>query len=473
MPPASLDHAGPLPEELRTYAEARVPRYTSYPTAVQFHDGVTAADYAGWLADVGQDTPLSLYLHVPFCHQLCWYCGCHTNITRDTSRISSYASLLIREVALVRAAMIGQQHVGACKPGPVHHIHLGGGSPNALAPNDLLAVIGAIRENFMIASGAEIACELDPRHLTDCFMTALAGAGINRVSLGVQDLNPIIQARINRIQPFIEVAQAVYGLRRRGIEHINLDLMYGLPGQTVDHVLSTIDQALTLKPNRFAVFGYAHVPWFKKHQKMIETEEPNGGLPGTEERLAQAEAAREAITAAGYVEIGMDHYALPDDPMAHAWVRGNRQRNFQGFTTDDAGTLIGFGASSISCTDFGYAQNNPHVGDYRKAVEAGQLPVIRGTALSAEDRLRRRIISDIMCEKIINLAAICRQHGFPAGHFSNLRPALTQLADDGLILYSGAQLTLTKQGRRFSRNVAAIFDAYLDPTGTGKHSTAS
>ncbi|MEO0392224.1 MAG: oxygen-independent coproporphyrinogen III oxidase [Pseudomonadota bacterium] len=458
---------------LKTYAEARVPRYTSYPTAPHFTAVDGAGHYAQWLADIPEGTPLSLYLHIPFCHQLCWYCGCHTSITQDTNRISAYADLLQREIDLKAKAMDNGRPHGR-KPGPVHHIHFGGGSPNALSATDLRAIMARLRQRFQLAQDAEIAIELDPRKLSESFMNALGDTGITRASLGVQDLNPIIQKRINREQPFSAVRHAMRGLRHRGIEKINLDLMYGLPGQRVPHVLRTIEKALTLHPDRLAVFGYAHVPWFKKHQKLVESDARSASLPDTLERLDQAEAARQAITAAGYVEIGMDHYAKPSDPMTVAWQAGHRQRNFQGFTTDGADTLIGFGASAISSLPRGYAQNHPHLAPYRSAVMNGEAPITRECPLTAEDKLRRQVISDIMCEKVIDLGGLCRQHGYDARHFDTLIPALQKLADDGLILHSDGFLTLTHAGRRFSRSVAAVFDAYLH-TGdtTTKHSQAS
>ena len=456
---------------MRRYAEARVPRYTSYPTAPHFSEAVDGATYGQWLATIPQGEALSLYLHIPFCHQLCWYCGCHTSITQDQTRISAYADLICREIEQTYQAMATD---GSMAGGPVKHIHFGGGSPNALAPKDLIAIMATLRKRFTIAPDAEIAIELDPRKMSEPFMNALADAGFTRASLGVQDLNPAIQKRINRVQPFSTVRYAVQGLRRRGINKINLDLMYGLPGQRVAHVLNTIDKVMGLNPDRLAVFGYAHVPWFKKHQKMVETDAKDGGLPGTEERLRQAEAARDAITEAGFAEIGMDHYAKPDDPMAIAWRRGNRQRNFQGFTTDDASTLIGFGASAISSLPQGYSQNQPHIAHYRAAVMNGEHPIARGLHLSDEDKLRRRVISDIMCEKVVHLPSLCEELGFPADHFDALIPALNALAGDNLILHAEGNLALTHQGRRFSRSVAAIFDAYLAPGDSGnKHSQAS
>lgn len=458
-PPAALSPA------LLTRAEARLPRYTSYPTAAQFGDDVDAACYAGWLEDLPADTPLSLYLHIPFCQQLCWYCGCHTTITCDQQRIGAYAELLNREIGLVAGRL--QRDDG--RSGPVHHLHLGGGSPNSLCPADLLAVMQALNAGFTFAEDAEIACELDPRHLSDCFVAALASSGFNRASLGVQDLNPHVQKLINREQPLSVVESAVSRLRRLGIRSVNLDIMYGLPDQRIADVHHTIEQILTLTPDRVAVFGYAHVPWFKKHQQMIATDR----LPGTAERLEQAEAAREALRAAGYVEIGMDHYAHPQDRMAQAWNAGQRQRNFQGFTTDNTETLIGMGVSAIGNLPQGYVQNASHLSDYRSAIETGALPVARGIALSDENRLRRAVVQRIMCELPVDLPAIALAHDRPADHFACLLPQLGELATDGLVSLHQEQLCVTERGRRFTRTIAAVFDEYLSAESSARHSAAS
>ncbi|MEM6904001.1 MAG: radical SAM protein, partial [Pseudomonadota bacterium] len=249
--------ARPLPAHLMHYAEVRVPRYTSYPTAPQFSEAVGPDTYYQWLGALTQQDRLSLYLHIPFCSQLCWYCGCNTQVAANSDRVAGYADLVTEEIALVFRAL-NEQAQGV---GPVSHLHLGGGSPNMLAPADLVSILRCLQLGFDFEEGAEIACEVDPRDLTDCFISGLAVGGMNRVSLGVQDLNPAIQKRINRVQPLGLITDAVNRLRRAGINAINLDLMYGLPGQTVGDVLNTIDQVLPLQPARLAVFGYAHVPW--------------------------------------------------------------------------------------------------------------------------------------------------------------------------------------------------------------------
>jgi len=457
---------GWLKPEMLELAEAMVPRYTSYPTAAQFTHAVDGATQAEWLAGLTPAEPLSLYLHVPFCHQLCWYCGCHTSITKSQKRIDEYVDLLCDEIELVAAAIADQRN----NSGPVQHVHLGGGSPNSLSPGGLIQLGQYLRQFFPLADDAEMACELDPRQLSDCFITALSSMGINRVSLGVQDLNPAIQKAINREQPLPVVASAVSRLRRRGIEAINLDLMYGLPEQQVADVERTIAAILPLQPDRIAVFGYAHVPWFKKHQALIPAE----NLPGTLERLLQADAARQALTAAGYIEIGMDHYALPGDPMAVAWKQGRRQRNFQGFTTDSADTLIGLGVSSISSLPQGYVQNAGDIAAYRRAISSGQLAGARGVAVGEEDHLRSRIINKLMCELPVDLAAEAIVSGMPTDHFDPLMPALEALSDKGLIRLDGTAIEVTPLGRRFTRNIACIFDAYLGAGKAGdRHSRAS
>ena len=327
--------------------DKRVPRYTSYPTAPHFHPGINAAAYERWLTAIGPDAALSLYFHVPFCHEMCWYCGCHTKIVRRYEPIGDYAATMADEVALIGGLL-------ETRP-PVTHLHWGGGTPTILSADDLERLMGEIRGRFNVAPDAEIAVEMDPRTMTGDRVRALAQAGVNRASLGVQDFNEHVQKAINRIQPFEMTAQVVEWLRAAGIGAINFDLMYGLPYQAVDDVLRTVDLAVELQPDRMAVFGYAHVPWMKTHQKMI----PDESLPGAWQRFEQAEAAAARLAERGYRRIGLDHFGLETDPMTEALDRGRLHRNFQGYTTDEARTLIGFGASSIGALPQGYVQNAP------------------------------------------------------------------------------------------------------------------
>ncbi|MDE2133647.1 MAG: oxygen-independent coproporphyrinogen III oxidase [Alphaproteobacteria bacterium] len=437
---------------MRTPADlfsARVPRYTSYPTAPHFHGGVTGEVFRGWLAALPRGMGLSLYLHVPFCDTLCWFCGCHTRIVNHYSPLASYLGVLLKEIETV-AAIIGPGH-------PVTHIHWGGGSPTMLSPDDVRKLAAALAAHFTIAPDAEFAIEIDPRGLKDEMIAALAEAGVNRASIGVQDCDETVQRAINRIQPFEVTRSAVERLRAAGIAALNIDLIYGLPHQTQAHVARTIEMALTLAPQRFAVFGYAHVPNFKKHMKLIDEKV----LPDAEERLAQFELAHAMLCARGYVAIGLDHFARPGDSLAAAQKAGKLARNFQGYTTDDAPALIGLGASSISALPQGYAQNMTEVPEYRKAIEAGELTVVRGIALNDDDRLRRAVIERLMCDLAVDLDAIGAPFGKSAADFRAELAALVPFAQQHMVRIDGARLVVAPESRAAVRLVAAAFDSYL------------
>ncbi len=436
-----------------------VPRYTSYPTAPHFSDWVTPDDYAAWLAAMPADAPLSLYLHVPFCASLCLFCACHTTVVTQAAPLLSYAETLQREIALV-ARRIGRRQC-------VRHIHWGGGTPTSLPPDAMLAIMTAIHREFDVAEDAEVAVEIDPRALSDASVDALAAMGTTRVSLGVQDFDQAVQAAINRHQDFALTAECAARLRAVGIQSLNLDLIYGLPHQTTNGLRDTVRQALALRPDRVAIFGYAHVPWMKKHQALI----PSDALPVREERFAQQQAAELAVVDAGYVRIGLDHFALPDDPMAQAAANARLKRNFQGYTTDDAPILLGLGASSIGSLPQGYVQNHPSVPAWRDAIRADRLPIARGIALTDEDLLRRDVIEQIMCGFTVDLAVTAARHGAPLASLMDAAPALQAMARDGLVDWDGRQLSVRPEGRPFVRNVAAAFDTWLRP-GAGRHSAA-
>ena len=439
--------------------EARVPRYTSYPTAPQFHAGVTGETAADWLDELPAGMPLSLYLHIPFCDTLCWFCGCHTKIVNSYSPVASYLDFLAIEIARV-AEIVGPGH-------PVPHIHWGGGSPTMLTPDDVAKLMDWLRTHFDIAPDAEFAVEIDPRGLSDEMIAALAKAGVTRASIGVQDLDEQVQRTINRIQPFAVTESAVTRLRAAGISAINVDLIYGLPFQSDAHVAHTIEQVLTLDPDRFAVFGYAHVPQFKKHQKLI----PEEALPQGEERAAQFELAHALLSASGYAAIGLDHFAKPGDPLAVAARDGRLARNFQGYTTDTAPALIGFGASSISALPQGYVQNRTEVRAWREAITEGHLPVARGIALSDNDRLRRTIIERLMCDLSVDLDKVAAPFGRRARDFAHEFAMLAPLADCGLVVREGAVLRVPAEARSAVRLICAVFDTYL-PQSKAVHAPA-
>jgi len=446
--------------------DQRVPRYTSYPTAPHFHPGIDAGCYESWLAALSPDEPASLYLHVPFCAELCHYCGCHTTAVHRYEPVAHYAGLIEREIDLVADA-IGAD--SARRRQPVSHIHWGGGTPTMLRPDELRRISAKLGARFAIRPDAEIAVEIDPRTLTLAGVGALAASGVTRASLGVQDFHPAVQRAINRVQSYDETARAARWLRRAGIRAINLDLMYGLPHQTADSVVATVEQALTLQPDRIALFGYAHVPWMKRHQRLL----PEDALPDAAARFAQREAAAARIAAAGFVPIGLDHFARPDDPMARSLAAGTLRRNFQGYTTDGAPALIGFGASSIGGLPQGYVQNEPSIPGYGAAIRSGRLATVRGVAIDEDDRLRREIIERLMCDFTVDLDAVCARHGSrdAASRFAAERAAIDRLAADGIVERDGARIAVTALGRPLVRAVCAAFDRYL-AAGADKHSRA-
>lgn len=438
---------------------ARVPRYTSYPTAPHFHAGIDQAVYRQWLGDLPVETPLSLYLHIPFCDTLCWFCGCHTTIVNHYAPVRDYCDLLAKEVALVAKAL------GSTRT--ARHIHWGGGSPTMLQSDDLDRLHETLRENFDIAPDAELAVEIDPRGLTQVCVDAFARAGLTRASIGLQDVDPTVQKAINRIQTREETARAVAMLRQAGIKSINLDLLYGLPNQTLGTWEETLHFALELKPDRLAIFGYAHVPFFKKHQALI----PERLLPDLETRLCQVEMANQILGANGYLAVGLDHFAKPQDSMAKASGDGTLVRNFQGYTTDTASALIGLGASAIGSLPQGYVQNEAAVPIYRAALAQGRLPVARGIALSPEDRLRRHVIVRLMCDLEVDLEEACTRFGGDRSLFAGARQKLAPLEELGAVTIEKHRVSIQPQWRTATRLVCAAFDAYL-AEGAARHSVS-
>lgn len=449
----------PLPPALAKYLAQPVPRYTSYPTVPHFSDQVDAGAYARWLARLDPGAPISLYLHVPFCRALCWYCGCNMKLATRDAPLSEYAGHLAQEIALLAERLPARMTVS--------HLHWGGGTPTALAPDDLARLMAVLRARFDFAPGAEIAIESDPRTLTPAMIARIGALGFTRASFGVQEFDPKVQAAINRIQPPGMVARAVEGLRGAGVGGINLDLIYGLPHQTVETLLHTISACDRIGPDRLALFGYAHVPWMARRQRLIAAE----ALPDAAARLEQAEAAGAALARLGYARVGMDHFARPDDDLAIAARRGRLRRNFQGYTTDTASTLLGLGATAIGQTGEGFAQNLAETGAWARAVAAGRLPVARGHAFAGEDLRRGRIIEALMCTGQADLAALQRCLPGPALRFEAEIAALGGPLRDGIVTYQDGVLRMAPGAQALVRVVAAAFDAYL-PARTARHSVA-
>ena len=461
--PPSAGAAASNEAELVARHDGRVPRYTSYPTAPHFTAAIGPDVYARWLGELPAQTPLSIYLHVPFCDRLCLYCGCNTTVVRLESSHRAYAALLMREIDHV-ARLIGRRAA-------VSHVHWGGGTPTSLPGDCLIAIMNRLKERFAFSADAEIAIEIDPTSLPRDRREALGPMGVTRISLGVQDLEPAVQRAIGRVQSYEATQACADAARTLGVRSLNLDLIYGLPLQTAEGVARTARRALDLNADRVAVFGYAHVPWMKRHQALI----PEGQLPGPVQRYAQLNAIHRVLTQeGGYVAVGLDHYALPGDALAEAAAARRLKRSFQGYTTDAAPALIGFGASAISSTPQGYAQNAPTAAAYAKQIEAGLLASVRGVALSGDDRLRREAIERVMCDLEVDLDALAFEHDAdPAPLKASASAGMPLFSADGLAQWDGRRITVTERGRPFVRSIAALFDAYFSQDADSpRHSRA-
>ncbi|MEO6146443.1 MAG: oxygen-independent coproporphyrinogen III oxidase [Sulfuriferula sp.] len=427
------------------------PRYTSYPTAPYFSTAFSEAD---WRAELvrsqasGRD--LSLYVHIPFCDSLCYYCGCNMVATQDYTKATAYLDVLFDEIER-SAELAGGGRV-------VRQIHWGGGTPTFLKPADILRLSQHLHRYFMVAEDAEIGCEVDPRELSREHVQALKQAGFNRISLGVQDLDERVQRAVNRLQPLALIEQVYGWMRSEGFNSINMDLMVGLPHQTVASFNATLDEILALSPDRLAVFGYAHVPWLKKHQKLIL--EPD--LPDFATRISLQELIQHRLSEAGYVYIGMDHFARHDDELVRAQQQKTLWRNFQGYTTHRDCDILAFGASAISQTDEVYAQNFKRLTDYHTSVSQGSLPIERGLRISLDDKIRRDAITRIMCDLELDKAVFARTWGLDFDtYFAQSLTELQALSADELVELTPERVRVTEAGRIFLRNIAMTFDAYL------------
>ncbi|QQE06825.1 oxygen-independent coproporphyrinogen III oxidase [Cupriavidus sp. ISTL7] len=429
------------------------PRYTSYPTADRFRAGFGEDAYLAALDDcraAGAGAPLSLYLHIPFCENICYYCGCNKIITRDHGRSARYVRYLAREMALV-AARLGERR-------PVVQSHWGGGTPTFLDPAEMRQVMAALHRHFDLRADGEHSIEIDPRRVDDERMALLAELGFNRVSLGVQDFDPEVQAAIHRVQPVEDTLRVVAASRRLGFLSISMDLIYGLPHQTAARFGATIDRVLEMRPDRLSLYSYAHLPHVFKPQRRID----EAAMPSAGEKLDILVSAIERLTAAGYVYIGMDHFALPDDALARAQREGRLQRNFQGYATHAGHDQLGFGISAIGAVAGRYVQNARTLDEYYGALDAGRLPVLRGHVSDADDRLRKDIIGALMCHGVLDTAAVARRHGIDfEARFAAERAELASLAEQGLVRISDERIDVTPLGRLLVRRVAMVFDRYL------------
>ncbi|MCB1378188.1 MAG: oxygen-independent coproporphyrinogen III oxidase [Alphaproteobacteria bacterium] len=436
--------------QLLPFALQDVPRYTSYPTAVQFQPDFAGSTADDWLTGLSPEASLSVYVHIPFCRQLCWYCGCHTSVPNSYDRAARYVDFLVRDLRRNAGLLPGRK-------GRVKHIHFGGGTPTYLDDMHIAEILEAIDKGYGLAAGAEVALESDPRTLTKERARVLASMGFNRISFGVQDFAAPVQMKINRLQTFGLVATATEFLRAAGFQSVNFDLMYGLPAQTVASVTRTARQAAELAPDRIAVFGYAHVPWFKKHQKMIADQD----LPGVAERYRQATAIDSELCAAGYAAIGLDHFALAHDELTAAAAKGMLRRNFQGYTTDVSDALLSFGASAIGEFPQGFVQAARDTLQWSEAIERNQSPVTRGLATTAEDRMRSEIIERLMCDLTVDYARIAARHGMTADLMADVPGRLEAACAAGLASIEGTRITVPPRHRLLLRTVATVFDAHF------------
>jgi oxygen-independent coproporphyrinogen-3 oxidase len=436
----------------------RLPRYTSYPTANHFTPEVTAEDYAAWLGLLPEDAALSLYLHVPFCDSLCWYCACSTKATKRYAPIAAYLERLEAEVAKV-AARVPAGH-------GVRHLHWGGGSPDILTAQDIRRLGATLAGAFRLAPDLEFAIEVDPRLMTGEKADSLVGVGVNRISVGVQDFDPQVQRAIGRMQSFDVTRDAVGMFRERGVRSINMDLVYGLPHQTEVTLMQTLEQVLELMPDRIALFGYAHLPQRAHNQRLIDERV----LPDALARYAMSQRLARALVAAGYAPRGIDHFARADDALATAPLN----RNFQGYTTDAAEHLIGLGASAIGKLPQGYVQNAVGAREYMEAIDRGDLATARGFALTDDDRLHAFVIERLMCDFDISTDAVRDAFGTrAAAHVQDEIEAVLGEDGDGIVERTIDGLRMTVRGRPFVRSICARFDAYLNPEpGVVRHSMA-
>jgi oxygen-independent coproporphyrinogen III oxidase len=440
-----------VPREMLEKYATSAPRYTSYPTAVDWDKDFDPSRYPSLLERAAASRePLSVYVHLPYCAELCLFCGCNMVVSRSAKRIDAYLDALEKEFATVRASGVGTR--------PVRQYHWGGGTPTELSIAQIERVHGFFSKTFRLAPDAEVAIEVDPRVTSRAQVELLARIGFNRVSLGVQDFEPKVQAAVKRVQSEEETRAVIDAARENGIRSVNIDLIYGLPYQTGKSFANTVERVLAIRPERVALFHYAHVPWLKRHQNTVDQE----AVPSSEEKLAIFVRSVEQFTAAGYVYVGLDHFALPDDELALALKRHELQRNFMGYTTRRGADIVALGQSSIGDVAGCYAQSLVKEFEYEAAVHERGHAIHRGHELSADDRLRRDVILGLMCNGVLAKAGIEAKHGIVfdecfARELTELRP----LADDGLVRLDPDALRLTPLGQMFMRNVALPFDRYF------------
>ncbi|MBL8641417.1 MAG: oxygen-independent coproporphyrinogen III oxidase [Alphaproteobacteria bacterium] len=433
-----------------------VPRYTSYPTAPHFKP-IEGDDtlYRDLLTSLPEKANISLYLHVPFCSKMCWYCGCHTKITERYAPVEDYAHLMLREIDML-SDVLPPSHT-------IQNIHFGGGSPGLLRACDFEKIIDRIRSKLHMGPRPEIAIEIDPRGVTESRAAAYAASGVTRISLGVQDFDDKVLESVNRVQPFELSEKAVKLFRSYGIDAFNFDLLYGLPHQTPQNMEETIEKALSLTPHRISLFGYAHVPWMKKHMRLIDEK----SLPDHQARYDLFETGAGKLEEAGYIPIGIDHFAKPDDPMSIALREGRLHRNFQGYTTEATDALIGIGASSIGKFSDGYTQNAVAMPQYKDKILGGHFAAAKYCPLTQGDKLRAEIIERLMCDFTADIGKICSFYGYPEYYLDDKLPELKPFVEDQFVTITNQRvITVVPHARQLVRIVCSIFDEYISRTST-------
>lgn len=430
------------------------PRYTSYPTAPQFNESFTHENYLDEIVktNYGKNLPdLSLYFHIPYCDTLCYFCGCNMIITRNRDRIKEYNSYVKKEIDLLRQYLLPDRQVS-------QH-HWGGGTPTHLNPYEINDLAGYINKSFNFKPDSENSCEIDPRELTKAHLEALRNNGFNRISMGVQDFNEKVQKAVNRIQPEDVTRQAVSWIRELGFQSLNLDLIYGLPFQTVEDFALTVDKIIDINPDRIAVFNYAHVPWMKKHMALIQPED----IPAPEVKLEILKMTIEKLTSAGYEFIGMDHFAKPDDELSIAMREKKLYRNFQGYSTNAGADLYAMGITSISQLKNIYAQNYKTEKEYYTAIDNGILPTTKGYRLTEDDHLRREVIMKLMCNFELDFGEIEKQFNINfKKYFAWGLSNLTEMQNDDLLEIDDDSIKVKNMGRMLIRNIAMNFDGYIE-----------
>ncbi len=438
-------------EELGVYT-SHAPRYTSYPTAVQFHNGISSGFAKSALQNLSTDKPVSVYVHIPFCERLCWYCACRTQGTKTHLPVSGYLSGLLQEIEILREALPEGIKMG--------RMHWGGGTPTILLPEEVTTLAQAIQTVFPIDELFEFSVEIDPTLVDKDKIAALSAAGMNRASVGIQDFDPKVQKAIGRLQSLEQTADCVADVRAAGVRSLNADILYGLPHQTPDSVEQTLRQVQSLDPDRIALYGYAHVPWMAKRQQMID----EATLPDGPARRVLFDLMAERLESSGYDPIGIDHFAKPSDTLGEAAATGRLRRNFQGYTTDRCDTLIGLGASAISKFNGGYAQNAPRSSHYLRMISEGELAIQRGVAMTEADKMRARAIEMVMCDFKLNKLELEEDFG-PLAH------TLDADIEDILVEYKGfveptdTGFAISGNQRALARLVAQKFDAYAGEGG--------